>query len=157
MAASFFFPTTSPDPMPATNGDTVRIHYTGTLEDGTRFDSSEGREPLEFTLGSGQVIPGFDAGVAGMEPGQTKTIQIPAAEAYGPRREEMMLQVGAEQFPEGMEPEVGQQLQLNQPDGQAVVVRVAEVTDEGVTLDANHPLAGEDLTFELTLAEIVEA
>ena len=141
--------------MAATNGDTVRVHYTGTLDDGTQFDSSEGREPLEFTLGSGQVIPGFDAGVTGMEPGDTKTIQIPADEAYGPRRDEMMLSVSPDQFPEGMDPQVGQQLQLQQPDGQAVVVRVAEVTDDGVTLDANHPLAGEDLTFELTLDEIV--
>lgn len=157
MAASSFFTTTSPDIMAATSGDTVRVHYTGTLEDGTTFDSSEGREPLEFTLGSGQVIPGFDAGVSGMEPGQTKTIQIPAEEAYGPRRDEMTLQVSPDQFPEGMDPEVGQQLQLQQPDGQAVVVRVAEVSDVVVVLDANHPLAGEDLTFELTLDEIVEA
>jgi len=141
--------------MPATHGDTVRVHYTGTLDDGTPFDSSEGREPLEFTLGGGQVIPGFDAGVTGMEPGETKTVRIPADEAYGPRRDEMMLQVSPDQFPEGMDPQVGQQLQLRQPDGQAVVVRVAEVSSEGVTLDANHPLAGEDLTFELTLAEIV--
>lgn len=143
--------------MAATHGDTVRVHYTGTLDDGTQFDSSEGREPLEFTLGSGQVIPGFDAGVTGMEPGEAKTIQIPADEAYGPRRDEMMLRVSPDQFPEGMDPQVGQQLQLQQQDGQAVVVRVAEVTDEGVTLDANHPLAGEDLTFELTLDEIVQA
>lgn len=142
--------------MAASSGDTVRVHYTGTLTDGTRFDSSEGREPLEFTLGQGQVIPGFDAGVKGMEPGDTKTIQIPAEEAYGPRREEMVLQVSPDQFPEEMSPAVGQQLQLQQPDGQAVVVRVAEVSDEGVTLDANHPLAGEDLNFELTLDEIVE-
>ena len=141
--------------MPATQGDTVRVHYTGTLTDGTEFDSSAGREPLEFTLGSGQVIPGFDAGVTGMEPGETKTVMILAADAYGPRRDEMMLTVGADQFPDEMDPEVGQQLQLSQPDGQAVVVTVAEVTDDGVLLDANHPLAGEDLRFELTLDSIV--
>lgn len=141
--------------MAATHGDTVRVHYTGTLEDGTKFDSSEGREPLEFTLGQGQVIPGFDAGVAGMEPGETKTVKVPADEAYGPRREEMMLQVSPDQFPEDMNPTVGQQLQLQQPDGESVVVRVAEIADDGVTLDANHPLAGEDLTFELTLDEVV--
>ncbi len=141
--------------MAASIGDTVRIHYTGTLTDGTTFDSSEGREPLEFTLGSGQVIPGFDAGVTGMEPGESKTVTIPAADAYGPRRPEMMLEVGPDQFPEGMNPEVGQQLQMSQPDGQAVVVTVAEVSDDGVMLDANHPLAGEDLTFALTLDEIV--
>ena len=140
--------------MPASQGDTVRVHYTGTLTDGTQFDSSAGREPLEFTLGSGQVIPGFDAGVTGMEPGESKTVMILAADAYGPRRPEMVLEVGHEQFPDDMVPEVGQQLQLSQPDGQAVVVTVTEVTDDGVLLDANHPLAGEDLRFELTLDSI---
>ncbi len=139
----------------ATSGDTVRIHYTGTLSDGTVFDSSEGREPLEFTLGVGQVIPGFDRAVAGMAPGETQTVEIPAEEAYGPSREEMMLSVSPDQFPEGMDPELGQQLQLSQPDGQAVVVRVTEIEDDAVTLDANHPLAGKDLTFEITLDEIV--
>jgi len=139
----------------ATSGDTVRVHYTGTLENGQTFDTSEGREPLEFTVGGGQVIPGFDQAVAGMEPGDTKTVEIPADEAYGPQREEMMLQVSPDQFPEGMDPQVGQQLQLSQPDGQSVVVRVVEIESDSVTLDANHPLAGEDLTFEITLAEIV--
>ena len=139
----------------ATTGDTVRVHYTGTLHDGTTFDSSEGREPLEFTVGGGQVIPGFDQAVEGMEPGDTKTVEIPADDAYGPKREEMMLQVSPDQFPEGVDPELGQQLQLSQPDGQNVVVRVTDVQDDAVTLDANHPLAGEDLTFEITLDEIV--
>ena len=139
----------------ATTGDTVRVHYTGTLHDGTTFDSSEGREPLEFTVGGGQVIPGFEQAVEGMEPGDTKTVEIPADDAYGPKREEMMLQVSPDQFPEGVDPELGQQLQLSQPDGQNVVVRVTDVQDDAVTLDANHPLAGEDLTFEITLDEIV--
>lgn len=139
----------------ATTGDTVRVHYTGTLHDGTTFDTSEGREPLEFTVGGGQVIPGFDQAVAGMEPGDTKKVEIPSDEAYGPKREEMMLQVSPDQFPEGVDPEVGQQLQLSQPNGQNVVVRVTDVQDDAVTLDANHPLAGEDLTFEITLDEIV--
>ena len=139
----------------ATSGDTVRVHYTGTLENGQTFDTSEGREPLEFTVGGGQVIPGFDQAVAGMEPGDTKTVDIPADEAYGPQREEMMLQVSPDQFPEGMDPQVGQQLQLSQPNGQNVVVRVVDIESDSVTLDANHPLAGEDLTFEITLAEIV--
>lgn len=139
----------------ATSGDTVRVHYTGTLENGQTFDTSEGREPLEFTVGGGQVIPGFDQAVAGMEPGDTKTVEIPADEAYGPQREEMMLQVSPDQFPEGMDPQVGQQLQLSQPNGQNVVVRVVDIESDSVTLDANHPLAGEDLTFEITLAEIV--
>lgn len=139
----------------ATSGDTVRVHYTGTLDNGQTFDTSEGREPLEFTVGGGQVIPGFDQAVTGMEPGDTKTVEIPADEAYGPQREEMMLQVSHDQFPEGMNPQVGQQLQLSQPNGQNVVVRVVEIEEDSVTLDANHPLAGKDLTFEITLAEIV--
>jgi FKBP-type peptidyl-prolyl cis-trans isomerase 2 len=141
----------------ATPGDTVRIHYTGTLSDGTVVDSSEGRGPLEFKLGVGQVIPGFDRAVEGMTTGETQTVEIPAEEAYGPLREEMMLSVSPDQFPEGMEPELGQQLQLSQPDGQAVVVRVTEIADDEVILDANHELAGKDLTFEITLEEIVGA
>ena len=139
----------------ATSGDTVRVHYTGTLENGQTFDTSEGREPLEFTVGGGQVIPGFDQAVAGMEPGDTKTVEIPADEAYGPQRDEMMLQVSPDQFPDDMDPQVGQQLQLSQPNGQNVVVRVVDIESDSVTLDANHPLAGKDLTFEITLAEIV--
>ncbi len=137
-------------------GDTVRVHYTGTLADGTAFDSSAGREPLAFTVGSEQVIPGFDQALLGMEPGDTKTVEIPAREAYGPYRPEMLLHVPREQFPEGLDPQVGEELQLSQPDGQALAVRVAEVSDEAVTLDANHALAGEDLTFEITLEEIAE-
>lgn len=134
-------------------GDRVRVHYTGTLEDGTVFDSSEGREPLEFTLGSGQVIPGFDEAVSGMNPGDERTVTIPAAEAYGTRRDELVMEVERTRLPEDLEPEVGQQLQLSQ-EGQAFVVRVSDVTSESITLDANHPLAGEDLTFRLQLVEI---
>jgi peptidylprolyl isomerase len=135
-------------------GDTVRIHYTGTLQDGSVFDSSRGREPLQFTLGSGQVIEGFDQGVTGMQPGEEKTVTIPAAKAYGPRHEEMIFRVGADQFPEDLTPEVGQKLQMS--DGQQVMmVTVTGVDPEGVTLDANHPLAGQDLTFALELVEIV--
>lgn len=138
----------------ANAGDTVRIHYTGTLQDGSVFDSSRGRDPLEFTLGSGQVIEGFDQGVSGMQPGEEKTITIPAAQAYGPRHEELIFRVGPEAFPEGMTPEVGQKLQMS--DGQQVmVVTVVDVSPEGITLDANHPLAGEDLTFALELVEIL--
>ncbi len=141
--------------MPAAqSGDTVRIHYTGRLGDGTVFDSSDGREPLSFTVGSGEVIAGFDRGVAGMEVGETKTIEIPAAEAYGEHREEMTLTVGRDQFPEGMEPEVGQSLQLGLSDGQTVQVVVAAVEGDAVTLDANHPLAGKDLIFDLELVGI---
>lgn len=138
----------------ATPGDTVRIHYTGRLDDGSVFDSSEGREPLEFTLGSGQVIPGFDQAVTGMEPGQERTITIPADEAYGELREDLLIAVPRTQFPPDIQPELGQQLQMQQPDGQAFVVTVHALGLETVTLNANHPLAGEDLTFDLKLVEI---
>jgi peptidylprolyl isomerase len=137
----------------AKSGDTVRIHYKGTLEDGTVFDSSQGREPLEFTLGTGQVIPGFEQAVQGMTPGDKKAVTIPSEEAYGPRRDEQVMTVNRGDFPPHIEPEVGQQLQLQQGD-QSMVVRVAEVSDSQVKLDANHPLAGQDLTFELELVEI---
>jgi peptidylprolyl isomerase len=139
----------------AKDGDTVKVHYTGKLQDGTVFDTSEEREPLEFTIGNGQVIPGFETAVAGMEPNETKTASIPADKAYGPRREEMMLEVERTHFPDDLKPEVGQQLQMRRPDGQVFVVAVSDVSEESVTLDANHPLAGEDLTFEITLVEIV--
>jgi FKBP-type peptidyl-prolyl cis-trans isomerase 2 len=135
-------------------GDTVKIHYTGKLDDGTVFDSSASREPLEFTLSSGQVIPGFDQAVLGMSPGETKTEKIPMDQAYGPYREEMVVEVSRQQMPPELEPEVGQQLQVQQTDGQTIPVVVTEVTDSTVTLDANHPLAGEDLTFEIQLVEI---
>jgi len=137
----------------AKTGDTVRIHYTGTLNDGSVFDSSEGRDPLEFTLGEGQVIPGFEEAVAGMAVGEEKTVTIPADEAYGRTRQELVLTVPRAQLPAGMEPRVGQQLQLMQG-SEAFVVTVREVRDDAVVLDANHPLAGQDLTFELSLVEI---
>lgn len=136
-------------------GDTVKIHYTGKLDDGTVFDSSVNREPLEFTLNAGQVIPGFDQAVLGMTPGESKTETIPMDQAYGPHRPEMVLQVDRQQMPPNLEPEVGQQLQVQSPQGQAIPVMITEVTDSKITLDANHPLAGEDLTFEIELVEIV--
>ena len=139
----------------AKNGDTVKIHYTGKLEDGTVFDSSDGRDPLEFTLGEGQVIPGFEEAVLGMTANDSKTMTIPSDNAYGPRREEMVVEVDRDQFPPDVAPEVGQQLQMQRPDGQKMVVAVAEVSESTVTLDANHPLAGKDLTFEIKLVEIV--
>lgn len=134
-------------------GDTVRVHYTGRLTDGTVFDSSQGRDPLEFTLGEGQVIPGFDEAVSGMAPGDERTITIPADQAYGPRRDDLVFPVPREQFPAELEPEVGQQLQMSQGN-QVAIVTVREVSPEAVTLDANHPLAGSDLTFDLELVEI---
>ncbi|HEX2203970.1 MAG TPA: peptidylprolyl isomerase [Longimicrobium sp.] len=134
-------------------GDTVRVHYKGTLADGQVFDSSEGLEPLEFTLGTGQVIAGFDEAVTGMRIGEEKEVTIPSGEAYGDPREELILRVGRDSFPEGVEPEVGQQFQVSQ-EGQPFVVTVIDVADDAITLDANHPLAGEDLTFALQLVEI---
>lgn len=136
----------------ATAGDTVHIHYTGTLDDGTEFDSSRGREPLRFTLGSGQVVPGFDRAVDGMETGETKTVTIPAAEAYGEHDPENTLVVPAAQLPPGVQ--VGDRLALTTPDGGQVPVTVVSVEDEGAMLDGNHELAGRDLTFELTLERI---
>ena len=135
-------------------GDIVKIHYTGRLEDGTVFDSSANREPLEFTLDGGQVIPGFEQAVVGMTPGESKTEKIPMDQAYGPHRPEMVLEVSRQQMPPELQPEVGQQLQVQQPDGQTIPVFVTEVTESTVTLDANHPLAGEDLTFDIELVEI---
>ncbi len=140
--------------MPVQPGDTVRVHYTGTLADGTEFDSSAGREPLEFTVGAGDVIAGFDKAVAGMEPGDAQTVTIPAAEAYGEREEGMTLEVPRDQLPPDEEPSVGDHLMLSMEDGEQVPVRIASLDDDVVTLDANHPLAGEDLTFEITLEEI---
>lgn len=138
----------------AKKGDRVKVHYTGKLDDGTVFDSSRDREPIEFTLGAGEVIPGFEAAVEGMEVGETKTTTIPAEEAYGPHRDDMILMVERSKFPPHIEPEVGQQLQLRQEDGQTLIVTVAAVTEDTVALDANHPLAGEDLTFDIELVEI---
>ena len=135
-------------------GDTVRIHYHGKLTDGTTFDSSEGREPLEFEVGGGMVIPGFDAGVTGMTVGEKKTITIPADEAYGQKQEEMIMEFPKERFPADMVPEVGMQLNMSNDQGQTFPVLIADVKEDVVILDANHPLAGEDLTFDLELVEI---
>lgn len=136
------------------SGDTVKVHYTGTLEDGTQFDSSVGRDPLQFTVGAQQVIQGFDDGVDGMETGETKTIHIPCADAYGPRRDEMMLEVPLGQFPPEITLEVGKQLQMRSEGGQVMPVTIVELSDSSATLDANHALAGKDLIFEITLVEV---
>jgi len=134
-------------------GDTVHVHYTGTLDDGTEFDSSRDREPMSFTLGEGRVIPGFDAAVAGMAVGESKTVTLAAGDAYGPRREEMTVTVPRTQVPPNVKLEVGQRLQIGRGD-QALPVVVREVTDDHVVLDGNHPLAGQDLTFALELVQI---
>ena len=135
-------------------GDTIKVHYHGKLVDGTTFDSSEGREPLEFEVGSGMVIQGFDDGVTGMAVGDKKTVQIPADEAYGPKQEDMIMEFPKEKFPAEMVPEVGMQLNMNNGQGQSFPVVIVEVLDEVVVLDANHPLAGQDLIFDLELIEI---
>jgi FKBP-type peptidyl-prolyl cis-trans isomerase 2 len=134
-------------------GDTVHVHYTGRLNDGEEFDSSSGREPLAFTLGSGMVIPGFDAAVADLEVGEKTTVTIPSEEAYGPHQEELVQTVPKDFF-QGETPEVGWVVQLQSPEGQVMAAAIKALTDEGVTLDLNHPLAGQDLTFDLELVEI---
>lgn len=135
-------------------GDTVRVHYTGRLQDGSVFDSSREREPLQFEVGAGQMIAGFDSAVKGMEVGQSKTAEIPADEAYGERRDEMMVDVPRTQVPGDINPQVGQQLAINQG-GRQIPVIVKEVNEEKIVLDANHPLAGKDLIFDIEVVEIV--
>lgn len=139
----------------AKEGDTVKVHYTGKLSDGTVFDSSDERSPIEFTIGEGQVIPGFEEAVVGMEPGESKTATVPSEKAYGPHQGEMMFEVGRDQFPQDVQPEPGQQLQIRQPDGRTFFVTVNEISESSVTLDANHPLAGKDLVFDIKLEEII--
>lgn len=139
----------------AKDGDVVRVHYTGTLDDETQFDSSVGRDPLEFTVGAGMVIPGFDEMVRGMEPGDSRTTRIPADQAYGESREEMKLALSRGQLPDGFKPEIGQQIHLQGQDGQPVPARVVEADESGIVVDANHELAGEALTFKIELVEIV--
>ena len=139
----------------AKSGDTVRIHYTGTLDDGTQFDSSAGRDPLEFALGSGQVIAGFDSAVDGMSVGEQKSVTIPPAEAYGERHEQLVQEVPKGALPDEIQPQVGMQLQSQSPEGQVMNLVVTEVSDESITVDANHPLAGQALTFAIELVEIV--
>jgi peptidylprolyl isomerase len=138
----------------AKSGDTVKIHYSGTLDDGTQFDSSEGREPLEFALGSGQVIAGFDKAVEGMAVGDSKTVNIPAEEAYGPHHPELVQDLPSSVLPEGLNPQVGMQLQGTGGDGQTMHFMVTDVKDDGITVDGNHPLAGQALNFAIELVEI---
>ena len=142
--------------MRAKQGDTIQVHYTGTLDDGSEFDSSRGREPLTFTVGAGQMIPGFDAAVVGMAVGETKTVTIPAAEAYGEPRPTLVATVPRAQIPPSIDPEVGQRFQLGRGD-HALPVVVVEVTPEHVVLDGNHPLAGQDLTFAIEIVAIAPA
>ena len=137
-------------------GDTVRIQYTGTLADGSTFDSSAGRDPLEFTVGSGQIIPGLDIALPGMAVGDKKVVEVPCAQAYGEADPNARQAVPRAEIPADIPLDLGTQLQVQTPTGQVMQVVVAEVTDTEVTLDANHPLAGRDLTFAIELMDIVQ-
>jgi FKBP-type peptidyl-prolyl cis-trans isomerase 2 len=136
------------------NGDKIKVHYHGKLRSGETFDTSDGREPLAFTVGSGQVIKGFDEGVKGMKVGDKKTVEIQVTDAYGEKQQEMMIEFPKDQFPADMNPEIGMQLMMSNGSGQQFPVTVAEVKEESIVLDANHPLAGQDLIFDLELVSI---
>ena len=138
----------------ATKGDTVEVHYTGKLEDGTVFDTSETRGAITFELGKGQMIPGFEKAVEGMEPGESKTATIPTAEAYGPRMPQLTFTMPREQLPEDFQAEAGQMLRMQYKDGREMNVIVTEVRDDAILMDGNHPLAGHDLTFDIQLVKI---
>lgn len=139
----------------AQQGDKVKVHYHGTLRTGEIFDSSQGREPLEFTVGSGQVIKGFDEGVKGMSVGEKRTVEIEVQDAYGEKSQDLLIEFPKEQFPADMNPEIGQQLMMSNGSGQSFPVVIKEVREDSVLLDANHPLAGQDLIFNIELVEIV--
>lgn len=138
----------------AKEGDNVKVHYTGKLEDGTVFDTSQDREPLSFRIGEETVIPGFEQAVIGMEPGDAKTEKLPPEQAYGPHREDMVMEMERNQIPDNVEPKAGQQLQLRLQNGQTVPVIISSVEGESVTIDANHPLAGKTLVFDIELVDI---
>jgi len=139
----------------AKQGDTVKIHYTGKLKNNSVFDSSRSRDPFEFILGSGQVIAGFEEGTLGMKIGQTKTITIPCDKAYGPRNEDLIAVVARGHLPKDLEPKIGQRLGIHNENNQKIPVVITALTEKDVTVDGNHPLAGEDLIFELELVEII--
>lgn len=138
----------------AKNGDTVKVHYTGKLDDGTVFDSSENKEPLEFKIGGGQVIAGFEEAVIGMDKGDSKTVRIPAGNAYGPHRADMVIQVDRDKLPADKAPQKGELWQISRQNDDPIIVMVVDVNDQTVTLDANHPLAGKDLTFDLKVEDV---
>ena len=137
-------------------GDVVKVHYTGKLTNGDQFDSSTGREPLEFTVGAGQMIKGFDAAMPGMTVGEKKTINILPEDAYGVKDEQAIIEFPKENIPKDMKPEVGMQLQLRNESGQPFPVTIAEIKDDVIVLDANHSLAGKELVFDIELMEIVK-
>ena len=139
----------------AKSGDTVKVNYTGKLNDGSIFDTSENREPLQFKIGAGHVIPGFEQAVVGMTPGDSKDIEIPAKDAYGLYHEKLVVKVPRDKVPSDLNPEKGQQLRLQQPEGNDILVNVKEVNNDEIVLDANHQLAGKDLFFNIQLVEII--
>lgn len=140
----------------AKKGDVVKVHYTGKFEDGTVFDTSIGRDPLEFAVGSRKVIPGFEEAVEGMNPGELKTVSISPEKGYGLHLEELVIEIARDNLPEEVEPVVGQAIQIGESHDKMLQVTVTEVTDSKVVLDANHPLAGKNLVFEIELLEIFE-
>jgi len=135
-------------------GTTVRVHYSGSFHDGTVFDTSKDGKPLEFTIGEGGVIPGFEESIMGMKSGESKTFTLSEDDAYGPHRKELMIEVDKSKFPPEINPEVGQQLEIPQPDGKTAYVVVTDASESIVTLDANHPLAGKELIFQVELIEV---
>ena len=141
----------------AKSGDTVKVHYSGRLTDGTTFDTSSGREPLEFKVGNGDVIKGFDDGVEGMQVGDKKTVHIPAEEAYGQKEDDRIIKFPRGNFPDNLSPEVGMQLNMTNGGGQVIPVTIVDMDTENVTLDANHPLAGQDLIFDIELVDIASS
>ena len=139
----------------ARSGDRVRVHYTGTFEDGSQFDSSAGGDPIEFTIGAGEVVPGFEQAVSGMTVGEKKSTRIEADDGYGARTDQLVFTVSRSEVPPGMELAIGDHLRLGAPDGETIAAEVTAMDEESVTLDANHPLAGKTLVFDLELVEIV--
>lgn len=139
----------------AKDGDTVKIHYTGTLEDGTIFGSSVKDEPLQFTIGEGQLIQGIEKGVIGLSEGESKRIHIPAHEGYGLWQENLVSKIPFEQLPESLEPEIGMKLKMRTPDAQLIIIKIIDISEKDITVDANHELAGKNLNFEIELIEII--
>jgi peptidylprolyl isomerase len=139
----------------ATTGSKVRLHFTGKLDDGTVFATSTNSEPIEFTLGQNQILPGIEEAVEGMAGGESKTVKILSDQAYGPRREDLTQEIAKEHLPADLKPQVGQRLRIDRKDGDPIIVSITGVSDPAITVDANHPLAGKDLTFDLEVLEVL--
>lgn len=140
----------------AKRGDSVRVHYTGKMRNGTKFDTSRDGDPLEFTIGDGKIIPGFEEIVIGMKQGDSKTVTVPSDEAYGPRRDDRIITVDRDRIPGDVKPNVGQHVHMHGQGGESIPAMITGVTEKSITLDANHPLAGQDLTFSIELVEILQ-